>query len=264
MKQFIINSPKYGRRTVKVDNDSYSKIKNISWTLQAHKNGFIVCGWINGRTVKLHRFILSLHNKKDSKIRIIHLDGDNFNNTKSNLHVVKPPRFIFLSHYNILVIDSPQYGIKRIKFDKEDHDLISKYTWRITGTPNRDVFYAASFQNNGNNYYSSVLMHRLILGFPTKHIDHKNRNGIDNRRFNLRLATQSQNMMNRVKDRSNYSGFKGVFKNSNHNSFFAQLVVNGKRIYGGSFVSKIHAAKKYNELAVKYHGKFARLNQIPS
>lgn len=262
MKRIIIKSKKYGRKIATVDDSDFDKVKHITWTLQKHLNGFIVCGWHDGRTVKLHRFILNIHRKQHSKIRLIHIDGDNFNNQKSNLKIVEPPRYITSKHHVELVIESTD-GLMKVLFDHCDYNLIKNYTWRIVRTRRSNIYYVASFKNEGD-YYSSVLMHRLILKFPSKLIDHKNRNGLDNRRCNLRLATSSQNRMNSIKHIGNYSGFKGVHKQSKANTFFARVTANGLKIHGGTFKSKVDAAKRYNELAVKHHGKFARLNPIPS
>src|ERR1700676_5360894 len=69
--------------------------------------------------------------------------------------------------------------------------------------------------NNGGNWYAgtrhsgkTILLHRLLTGFPPFKLDHKNRNGLDNRRCNLRPATSSQNSANSARRADNTSGFK--------------------------------------------------------
>ena len=261
MKTFVINSPKYGKKIVKVDDEDFEKVNKITWTLQRHHDKFIACGWIGLRTVKLHRYISNIHDKEKSKIRLIHVDGDNFNNQKSNLRIITPPKFILYKNHVELILDTLDYGIKPVIFDREYLPIIKNYTWRIV-QGGHGVFYASSFESNT---YDSVRMHRLIMGFPRNHVDHKNRNGLDNRKRNLRVATQSQNMMNSIEKRiNNTTGFKGVFRQSNKKTYYAQIGIGGGVIYGGTFQTTIEAAKRYNELAIKYHGKFARLNHIPS
>ena len=106
-------------------------------------------------------------------------------------------------------------------------------------------------------------MHRLLMGFPVEiHVDHINGDKLDNRRVNLRLCTRSENAKNSKKPIVNSSGYKGVFKVS-PNRWQAKIKSNGIQINLGSFSNKIDAAKAYNVGAIKYHGEFARINEIP-
>lgn len=123
-------------------------------------------------------------------------------------------------------------------------------------------------RKSGNHSFRSV---RLFSGKPFSsfilnyegnlEIDHINGNPFDNRKENLRLCTHSQNMYNRGKHKNNKSGFKGVYWDKNKKKWMTQICFNHKKIVCSSN-SKIDAAKKYNELAYKYHGKFARLNVL--
>ncbi len=90
-------------------------------------------------------------------------------------------------------------------------------------------------------------------------IDHINRNGLDNRRANLRFATIAQNAQN-SRMRKNRSGYKGVWFAKDKGRFRAAIWYNNKRIYLGYFNSPISAAKAYDEAARKYHKEFAVLN----
>lgn len=110
---------------------------------------------------------------------------------------------------------------------------------------------------------ATIRMHRFILGLEKGNplnVDHINHDTLDNRRSNLRIATCSQNSMNRKKYRNNSTGFKGVSFYKRHNNFMAQINVNGKRLHLGY---RDTARKAYEELyvpdALKYHGEFARL-----
>lgn len=107
-------------------------------------------------------------------------------------------------------------------------------------------------------------MHRQILRVEdsTVFVDHKNANGLDNQRNNIRTCTSSQNMSNRCAPKHNTSGYKGVVKYANRSKFKAKIRVNGKDVYLGYFHSPKDAARAYNEAAVKYYGEFALLNII--
>jgi len=103
-----------------------------------------------------------------------------------------------------------------------------------------------------------------LMGFPPELIpDHKNENGLDNQRENLRPATKSQNMMNRGLDRNNKSGFKGVCWYKARGKWICYITVMNRRLHLGYFDDKIEAAKAYNAAAKKHFGEFAWLNLIP-
>ncbi|MHC4867843.1 MAG: HNH endonuclease [Planctomycetota bacterium] len=78
-------------------------------------------------------------------------------------------------------------------------------------------------------------MHRQLITPPPAYcIDHINRNGLDNRRANLRLATPSQNAAN-SKPRNPRSGYKGVWFDKRKRKFRAAIWHNNKRIHLGYF-----------------------------
>jgi hypothetical protein len=105
-----------------------------------------------------------------------------------------------------------------------------------------------------------VLMHRLILLAPdTATVDHVNRDILDNRRANLRLATMSQQNANKIKFKGK-SAFKGVYRRCDGRKWSAQIIFNGKMNYLGSFETEIDAAMAYDSAARNHHGAFARLN----
>jgi hypothetical protein len=106
-----------------------------------------------------------------------------------------------------------------------------------------------------------VLMHRLILLAPdTSTVDHANGNKLDNRRENLRLATQSQQNANRPKIIGT-SRYKGVYRRRDGLKWCAQIKDPlGHQQYLGSFISERAAALAYDNAASKQYGEFARLN----
>jgi len=144
-----------------------------------------------------------------------------------------------------------------ILIDDEDLEKILKHDWRITGSGKG---YAMTRING-----KLVPMHRLMIDIPFGKIaDHINGDTFDNRKENLRIATQSQNRMNCVKQvfskKIVTSKFKGVHKKSPTRNWSAQIHFN-KRTYNiGSFKNEEEAAKAYDLKAKELFGQFAKLN----
>jgi hypothetical protein len=103
-------------------------------------------------------------------------------------------------------------------------------------------------------------MHRQIMGSPRCCVDHKDGNGLNNQRSNLRCCTTSQNNRNSKIYRTNTSGFRGVVWSKKMNRWVAQIRVGGKSFYLGSYCTKNEAARVYDAKAKEVAGEFARLN----
>lgn len=101
-----------------------------------------------------------------------------------------------------------------------------------------------------------IYMHRMVLGDGAR-VDHRDRNGLNNRRNNLRAATPSQNNTNSYRP-VNKSGFRGVV--AMRKKWRAQIRRDGQRTNLGFFDSPVEAARAYDEAAVRFHGEFATLN----
>lgn len=107
----------------------------------------------------------------------------------------------------------------------------------------------------------NVFLHNLIAG--SKGVDHWSGDGLDNRRDNLRICTQTNNNQNRRKTtKKTHSRFKGVCIDVRDGRIFAYIDVNKKRSYLGGFPSEEDAAKAYDQAAVKHFGPFARTNAM--
>lgn len=109
---------------------------------------------------------------------------------------------------------------------------------------------------------NAILLHNLIMPNKDKNlqIDHKNRNILDNTRYNLRLLTHSQNQFNRPKQANNTSGYKGVTLHKKNNKYVAHIRLLGKLVYLGSFGIAEEAARAYDKAAKTNIGEVAILN----
>lgn len=142
--------------------------------------------------------------------------------------------------------------------DDEDAPRVLHLKWKPLRCKNGSV-YAVARTREQDGKEKTVYMHRLILDAPIgKDVDHRNGNGLDNRRQNLRLATRAQNSRNSRLQRDTASGYKGVRRH--RRKWQAHIKVNRKRIYLGSFSSKEDAARTYDAAAKKHFGEFANLN----
>jgi len=103
-------------------------------------------------------------------------------------------------------------------------------------------------------------LHRLLLGITDKEIqiDHIDGNGLNNRRDNLRIATNTQNQHNREAKHQ----YKGVDYLPEKNKWMARITVEGKQLYIGIFDTPEQAAEAYNKRAIHHFGEFAKLNEV--
>lgn len=140
--------------------------------------------------------------------------------------------------------------------DEDDAHLIEGRSWCAVQRERR--WYALGSFGRERRY-----MHRHLMGVtdPAVLVDHRNRNGLDNRRStNLRVATLAQNAAN-VPAYGGASRYKGVFPAGCR--WRAQITAQGKRLSLGTFDHEHEAAEAYNAAALKLHGDYAFLNVIP-
>lgn len=107
----------------------------------------------------------------------------------------------------------------------------------------------------------AVYMHRLILSAtPAEEVDHRDRSGLNNRRYNLRKCTHSQNQANRRLQSNNTTGFRGVYWDKARAQWSAEIKVMGKKRFLGRYASIEEAAAVRDEASKIHFGEFAQLN----
>lgn len=141
--------------------------------------------------------------------------------------------------------------------DAEDFDRASTLRWRAAPPGARSKRRYVYAYAGGRKVY----LHRFILDAPAGfQVDHKSLDTLDNRRGNLRLATQSLNNANRPT--KNASGFRGVHKtrNGTFRAIISDRSRGSKNAGLGTFLTAEEAARAYDREAIRRFGSFARLN----
>ena len=142
-------------------------------------------------------------------------------------------------------------GEVEVLLDREDFDRVSKIKWHI----NTKTGYV---QNRHLNLY----LHRFIVGAKEDEVvDHINGIKTDNRKENLRICSQKQNLANvsvRINQENKTSKYKGVGWHKAKRKWRVRV----KDIHVGYFDDEQEAAKAYNERALIEFGEFTRLNVI--
>lgn len=139
--------------------------------------------------------------------------------------------------------------------DDEDFEKISAYSWHIQGPG----YVGRTYRENGKMRHE--YLHHFLTPALTK-VDHKNLNKLDNRKRNLRPASNLQNQANRPKFIGQYSSrFKGVYFNKSQGEWIARIGGGGRQ-YLGHYPCEIEAAKAYNAAAKEMYGEYALINPV--
>lgn len=147
------------------------------------------------------------------------------------------------------------------QIDDEDANFVELARWRILRQRNR------SYVNGWHlGERRLVYLHRLLMGEPSCDVDHRNHDGTDNRRENLRLASRVQNSGNSrpyLLKGKHPSGEGRLYKGVSRNGSGWMARIGAKEAphkYLGTFRSQEEAAHAFDCAALKVYGEFAWLN----
>lgn len=144
--------------------------------------------------------------------------------------------------------------------DAVDYPDLSAFNWRFARNAYA-VRYATVDAVRKTVFLQREIMQRILDGPipPGLQVDHLNRDRLDNRRANLRLATRSQNQANKAPGQvNNTSGYKGV--TAQGNAWEARIKVNREGIYLGRYADPVTAARMYDAASRLLNADFAGLN----
>ena len=142
--------------------------------------------------------------------------------------------------------------------DDGDYEYLNQWKWYYDhGYARRDKI--------RDKKKKRIYMHSFIMNTPAgMETDHKDNDkpdhGLDNRRDNLRVATNAQNKMNKGKGIDNASGYKGVHWDKRDNKWRATISMENRKKSLGYFTDPIEAARAYDAAARLHHGEYASLN----
>ena len=153
--------------------------------------------------------------------------------------------------------------------DNRDYPKVKDYPWCAQKT--RYSYYAITTVKCPDGKWRRIYMHRLLMNVFDRliEVDHRDRNGLNNRRKNLRRCTRGQNRVNSPKQHRQHrlsryrsSRFKGVGWDNYKKKWKVGIRHTGRGWFLGYFTSEIDAAQAYNTKALELFGEFAYLNDI--
>lgn len=151
-----------------------------------------------------------------------------------------------------------EYGIgytyntgREFYFDKEDFEKIKGFCW--SENIQKKTGYSRLMARNIETG-KLVTFHHIIFG---KCVDHINRNTFDNRKSNLRFASQTQQNYNKPVSPRSTTGITGVFFDKKSRKYGTRIRSNGKLYYGKYCDTLEEAAIERKKLEEKFCGEFA-------
>jgi hypothetical protein len=159
----------------------------------------------------------------------------------------------------VLYID-PETGECYWKVSNNNRIVIGDRAGCIRKDPRSNLYYR-TIQIDGKKYSEHILIWFFVKRkWPSRGIDHKNLDGLDNKIKNLRLCTGTQNKGNSKKRKDNTSGYKGICWNKKRKKWEVQIQYKRKHISLGFFDDPYKGHLKYCKEHKKLFGEFSRTN----
>ena len=226
-----------------IDIDDYEAVSQYSWRKQNNNN--IYTNLVRNSPISLPRFIL-----KSEKDRVFFINHDFHDCRKSNLFCGNKYEYNLEKNvYYVTCFDGTVFMI-----DKEDYLLVKDFVWHKDGNG-----YIIT-KKNGEIFK----LHRLLMGLSkvdNLEVDHVDRNPLNNTRSNLRLATRSENCINRDVSSFNKSGCVGVYWNNSVQKWAVQINKDGNRYYLGVYSDFDEAVKVRQKAESDLFGDFIPNNR---
>ena len=147
-------------------------------------------------------------------------------------------------HAEVILYNKQNEEVARTLIDLDDIDKVKQYKWCIV----------KGYAVRGSD---SSGIHRLIMNCPKGMVvDHINHNPLDNRKSNLRICTQRQNVINSSKRSNNTSGVTGVSWNKVKGKWMSVIVVDGKTVFLGYFKDIKYATYARKQAEMEYFGEY--------
>lgn len=169
----------------------------------------------------------------------------------TNPRTRKDPNEIILydSYAEIVLYNGECEEVARTLIDLDDLDKVKDYKWRLH---NKQKYVITDMD-------SLTLLHRFIMNPPDDmQIDHINGNPLDNRKSNLRICTQQQNLLNKGIKSNNTTGITGVYWDKSRKKWLASIGLNGRSHHLGRFDNLEDAIKVRKQAEIEYFGKYRR------
>jgi hypothetical protein len=151
-----------------------------------------------------------------------------------------------------------------VTIDDEDIAIVNSHKWALGTTAFKKhgmVYFNTHICVDGHD--SSISLHRLIMGCHVGDgvfVDHKDHNGLNLRKSNLRKCSKAENSRNSVAPKCNTSGYKGVSWHKGNKKWRARIKVDQKDIFLCHSDTEVEAAKIYDMAAIYFFRDFAYTN----
>lgn len=146
-----------------------------------------------------------------------------------------------------------------VLLDNADFEKVRHIKWYLRDKDAKHIYFKATI--GGTSKY----LHRYILDVTNSKdiVDHIDHNTLNNMRYNLRICTNRDNLINRSSRLYNRTGYIGVKEEQTKNYgiiYYSSITVNGVKISLGSYHNKEGAAYAYDIAALYHNGPLALLN----